>query len=105
LTTTWLFIDHQGKRRAKKIGLDKKVAKEVAKTIEARLVLNDEGILNHHSSPTFANYVKTWKTTAKYITLKHSTRRGYDLIIKNHLIPSFGKISWRWTLKAGQPDV
>jgi integrase len=27
----WIFVDHQGKRKAKKIGKDKKLAQEVAK--------------------------------------------------------------------------
>jgi integrase len=30
----WVFIDHQGRRKAKKIGKDKRVAMEVAKKIE-----------------------------------------------------------------------
>lgn len=37
----WIFIDHQGKRKAKKIGKDKRLANEVAKKIEAKLVLNE----------------------------------------------------------------
>lgn len=87
----YIFIDHQGKRKAKKVGRDKRVAIKAAKTIEANLVLNDVGILNQDSSPSFASYVMTWKTTAKYLSLKHSTRRGYNVIIRKYLIPSFGK--------------
>ena len=37
----WVFINHQGKRKAKKIGKDKRLASEVAKKIEARLVLGE----------------------------------------------------------------
>ncbi|SPD73829.1 hypothetical protein PITCH_A200001 [uncultured Desulfobacterium sp.] len=36
----WLFIDHQGKRKSKKVG-DKKTALEAARKIEAKLVLGD----------------------------------------------------------------
>lgn len=35
----WLFIDHQGRRKSKKIGRDKRLALEAARKIEARLVL------------------------------------------------------------------
>jgi integrase len=31
----WIFINHQGKRKSKKIGTDCKIAREVAKKIEA----------------------------------------------------------------------
>ncbi len=49
-----VFIDHQGKRKANKVGRDRKIAEEVAKKIEARLVLGDFGLmdkdqLGHHS--------------------------------------------------------
>jgi integrase len=35
----WIFIDHNGKRKAKKVGCDKKLALEAAKKIEAKLTL------------------------------------------------------------------
>jgi integrase len=40
----WAFIDHNGKRRAKKIGGDKKAALGIAKKIEAKLALGDMGV-------------------------------------------------------------
>lgn len=33
----WIFIDHRGKRKAKKVGRDKKLARDVARKIEAKL--------------------------------------------------------------------
>ena len=44
--TWWVFIYHQGKRKAKKIGKDEDLAREVAKRIEAKLVLGDLGFVN-----------------------------------------------------------
>ena len=46
----WVFIDHQGNRKSKKIGKDKKLANDVAKKIEARLVLGDTGIFDSKKS-------------------------------------------------------
>jgi hypothetical protein len=37
----WIFIDHNGKRRAKKVGKDKRTALQLAKVIEAKLVLGE----------------------------------------------------------------
>jgi hypothetical protein len=35
----WIFINHQGKRKSKKIGKDRKLAVEAAEKIKAKLVL------------------------------------------------------------------
>jgi integrase len=37
----WIYIDHQGRRKAKKIGKNKKLASEVARKVEAKLTLGD----------------------------------------------------------------
>jgi hypothetical protein len=50
----WIFIDHQGTRKAKKVGKDKKLAMEAAKKIEAKLALGDMGIMEEQlKSPIF----------------------------------------------------
>ena len=50
----WVFIIHQGKRRSKKIGRDKRLALEVAKKIEAKLaLLSTRNSLNIVSSQPF----------------------------------------------------
>jgi len=98
----WLFIDHNGKRKAKKIGRDKRVALEAAKKIEAKLTLGDFN-LNEETSiiPTLKEYVDGWtdntgdKKLGWYekvavLSLKNSTYRSYRLIIDYHLIPAFG---------------
>lgn len=59
----WIYIDHQGKRKSKKIGRDKKLAIEAAKKIEARLTLGDIGIIDGEAVPvpTLREYVYGWK--------------------------------------------
>ena len=55
----WIFINHQGKRKAKKIGRDKRLAQEVAKKIEAKLLLNDVGLLqDDKKTATFKRYAE-----------------------------------------------
>src|SRR5437867_352873 len=91
----WLFIDHQGKRKAKRIGVGaeaKKRAKKAAGTIEARLNLGDLGVLAPDSAvPTFAAVAEGW--LKKYPTrraIRPSTIENYTSFTKRHLVPFFG---------------
>lgn len=103
----WIFIDYQGKRKAKKIGKDKRLALEAAKRIEARLVLGDLGALGEAEEktekhiPTLKEYVYGWKDArgtpvlgwidkhAK-IALKRSSWTNYEVMLKRHLLPHLG---------------
>jgi integrase len=98
----WIFINHQGKRKSKKIGKDKRLANEVAKKIEAKLTLGDLGVINEDNVkiPTLGEYIFGWEDNEGYhagwlntvakLSLKSSTRLGYKHIIKNHVVPAFG---------------
>ena len=89
----WIFIDHQGRRRAKKIGRDKKVAENIAKKVEAKLALGDMGLVENKTvtAATFEEYANTWKTLTVPATCKPSTVSDYQGILKNHVLPVFGK--------------
>lgn len=87
----WVFINHDNKRKAKKIGRDKKLAQEVARKIEARLVLGDLGFQNEDKAPKLAVYAATWIKTTVPATCKPSTVTDYRGILKNHILPVFGK--------------
>ncbi|MFH0824102.1 MAG: site-specific integrase [Pseudomonadota bacterium] len=103
--TWWVFINHQGRRKAKKIGRDKKTAVEVAKKIEARLVLQQYGLDSEKETeiiPTLKQYVEGWKGADgdlhigwmdKYarLALKRSTYHTYHHALRGHLIPEFGE--------------
>ena len=100
----WLFISHNGKRTCKKVGKDKKLAFEAAKQIQARLVLGDVGIVDKDSVnvPTFKEYVRGWTDSEGHhigwfdkvalLSLKNSTRTGYEQILTAHLFPTFGDV-------------
>ena len=95
----WIFINHKGKRKAKKIG-KKRTAVEAAEKIDAQLKLGVFN-LNDNEIPTFKKYVDGWtmndgvKKMGWYekvavLSLKNSTHNGYKSIIDTHLIPAFG---------------
>jgi integrase len=99
----WVVIDHQGKRKSKKIGKDKKLATKVKKEIEAKLVLGDLDLHSNGTSkvPTFKQYIFGWTDSAgqvnigwldKYarLVLKNSSCVGYENLLKIHLLPDFG---------------
>ena len=86
----WVFINHQGKRRSKKIGNDEKLAKEVAEKIKAKLVLGELKVEKiNNSCPAFKNYAEMWLCQSH--EWKQSTRRSYEDNLKKHVYPVFGK--------------
>ncbi|MDM8535992.1 tyrosine-type recombinase/integrase [Desulfobacterales bacterium HSG17] len=88
----WVFIDHKGKRKAKKIGNNKRVALEVAKKIEAKLTLGDVGMLDNNEQPAipiFKDYAETWLGVTVPVTCKSSTHKDYVSIMNIHVLPVF----------------
>lgn len=101
----WIFTDHEGKRRAKKIGTDKKLAQVVAKQLEAKIVLGQFSLLEDAKSdiPTLRQYVFGWTDGdgsknigwldkfAK-LALKSSTWTVYENLLKVHILPEMGSL-------------
>jgi len=91
----WVFINHRGRRKAKRIGVGepgKRAAKGVAEKIQAKLALGDVGILddaNGKVAPTFAEVAAQWERV-KAPEWKKGTVDNYAGIITRHLIPAFG---------------
>ena len=89
----WVFINHQGRRKAKKIG-NKRAAEAVAKQIEAKLALSGMiGFSEKEKSvaSTFKEYAATWIKVTVPATCKASTLRDYKGILDNHVLPEIGK--------------
>ncbi|MBU2623567.1 MAG: tyrosine-type recombinase/integrase [Pseudomonadota bacterium] len=86
----WIFINHNGKRKAKKIGKDKRTATEAARKIEARLTLGEWDIEKETvKQPTFNECAKLWLSMPH--DWKESTRDSYAVNLKNHVLPCFSK--------------
>jgi len=80
----WIFINHQGKRRSKKIG-DKSTATHVAKEIRARLAKDELGFLEE-KKPTLASFGEKYvNDPSKDWTI--NTRTNYLSSFGNHIKP------------------
>ena len=85
----WVFINHRGVRKSKKIGKDKKLAKQWQKKLEAKILLNDLDM------DTFNKTVPALKPYAeKWFTLPHKTGKGtmhmYRRNLELHVYPVIG---------------
>jgi integrase len=83
----WVFINHQGNRRSKKIG-DKRAANSVAKEIRVRLAQGELGMLRDNC-PTVADYGCEW-VLSPIREWSESTRSAYSSIVDNTIIPHLG---------------
>lgn len=94
----WLFVDHQGRRKAKKIGTGrraKKLAEDAAVKITARLLDGDLGVFDAttpaEALPTFDEVFAEWRI--KYPAthaVAESTLANYCSFAEHHLRPYFG---------------
>lgn len=85
----WLFINHNGKRKSKKIGKDKVEAQRLAKILEGRLAAGDLGVLEDKVEvKTVKEYSDLWLSTTVPATLKLSTQSDYRCITRNHIAKS-----------------
>jgi integrase len=85
----WIFINHRGRRRAKKAG-DRDTAFRVAKELRERL-----GRAYLHlpaaqaDAVTFKQYSETWLEQAR-LNLKASTVGFYKGHLEQHIVPALG---------------
>jgi integrase len=83
----WVVIDHQARRKSKKVG-DRATALRVAQAIRERLV-RGEFNLPATDAVTLSQYVETWRRTALG-NLKASTKRFYDANFESYILPTLG---------------
>lgn len=83
----WVYINLNGRRKAKKIGRDKATAKDVAKKIEAKIAL---GEWNLDSDPAdFSVYAEKWLSAIVPTDCKPSTQKSYRDLLRQHILPVF----------------
>lgn len=89
----WLFIDHRGRRKAQKIGRSKKAALDIARQVEAKLVLNELNLAPEEKAkvPTFKEYAETWADTYVKSLRRSTTHSRYKDLLKKHVYPVLGK--------------
>jgi integrase len=88
----WVFIHHHGKRKVKKIGRDQSAALEVAKKIEAKLVLNDFDLEKPQikARPSLKEYGQMWLETYAKALRRYATALRYRYIFDIYLSPEMG---------------
>ena len=87
----WIFINHQGTRKAKRIGTGeagKKAAKQVAQQIQARLALGQAAFDRPQTSVTLEAYAETFLERIEQ-TRKHTTHDDYRKIFHRYVFPVF----------------
>lgn len=89
----WVFVEHQGKRKAKKIGRDKKLAQEIARKLEARLTLNDLALLDEKEKVlTFEDVADQWLHGYIKTMRRPSTFERYQGLLAKHILPQIGQL-------------
>jgi len=87
----WIFINHQSKRKSKKIG-SKDIAKKVAEKVKAKLVLGELNIEKiNRKCPTFKEYAEMWLSLPH--DRKESTQYNYKGYLQGHIYPHIGSIT------------
>jgi integrase len=87
----YVFINHQGQRKAKCVGSDKRVALQVQRQLEAKLALGAVGLLQDDPPAVlFRDYAERWLDTYVTVACKPSSARNISHIVRNHLLPAFG---------------
>jgi integrase len=92
----WVFIDHKGRRKAKRVG-SHKAAQDVKAKIEALITLGQpylEGdtIQKHAPTPTLEEYYERFKLTYLATAVRETTRISYDVSFRHHILPELGKL-------------
>jgi integrase len=90
----WLFIDHKGKRKAKRVGVGRegaRAAKAAAEKIQARLALGEDLRLDDAPAPTFEEAARSWFAAyAQLGQLRVSTQALYLSALEHYAFPRFG---------------
>jgi integrase len=93
----WIFVNHNGKRKAKKVGRSETAARKAAAKIQARIVLNDFEIEKVKSSaPAFQKCADLWLALPHFTPAgdpwKESTLESYRANLENHIYPNIGAV-------------
>jgi integrase len=94
----WLYINHQGHRKAKRVGMGpraKKAAELAAVQLRAKLAQGDLSVFTEAPEPahtTFEDYARKWLGETITPHRKARTADYYGQVLDTHLLPVFGKV-------------
>ncbi len=81
----WVFINHQGRRKKKYFGKNRKLAQDFADKLEAKLKLGSVGIATK-AGVKFEDYAETWLERIRH-TRKHTTHEDYKKMLNRDVLP------------------
>jgi integrase len=89
----WVFINHQGRRRAKRCA-SKRAAELAADKIDAALKLGHTEVLAPHPAamPTFAEYAEKWIRSIESTQIREGTAVDYRIRLRVRLVPLIGSL-------------
>ncbi len=88
----YVFVNHQGRRKAKRVGESRAAAVQVKRALEARLSLSDVGVFDEAEQqvmPAFGEYTDLWLKDYARMECKSSTAGGYESVLNQYLRPKF----------------
>jgi Phage integrase, N-terminal SAM-like domain len=93
----WIFVNHHGQRKAKRVGEGKsghRAAITAAEQIQARLVLGDFSLLEEPSPREIMlqEYGQQWLATDVALRLRPATVEKYVEVLRKHWLPELGKL-------------
>jgi integrase len=89
----WVFINHNSRRKSKKIGMDEDLANEVAEKIKAKLVLGELDIEKiEEPCPIFKDYCELWLEGYIKPTKRRTTYQRYSSLLKKYIAPKIGNM-------------
>lgn len=101
----WVFVDHRGHRKAKRVGVgtrQKHTAEKAAEKIQAQLLLGDLSVFASRQPPapapaalavpTFHQYAESWLATEAALRCKASTCGTYRHTLKRLWYPLLGEL-------------
>lgn len=83
-----MFVNHQGHRKAKRIG-DRETALKVAKSVRERLARGDLNLEAAADDQTLQTFSESWMKTAAG-NLKACTVTFYQMHLDSHILPAIG---------------
>lgn len=87
----WLFIDHKGKRKAKRVGSSKRAAEIAAEKIQAKIALGQFEIKDETKQRPFDTYFRRWLETYVKVHCKERTYSLYESAFRRYLFLTFGQ--------------
>jgi integrase len=88
----YVFVNHQGRRKAKRVGESRAAAVQVKRALEAKLSLSDVGVFDEAEQQlmlVFGDYADLWLKNYARMECKSSTAGGYESVLNQYLRPRF----------------